>query len=181
MSDANRSSSGLRQAASVAGHAAGVGFGRLPSAGSIAAVLVVLLGLALASPIGAVLAVGGMLPSLAALLVDRSQGRVTTLAVTGMNFAGVFPFLLRAWMSGTSHTIPISVRGAVIMYLSAACGWIVATALPSLVEKTQKTAADYRIKTLRERQRRLLEEWGPEVDERVDESETANAASGSAS
>ncbi|MDA0340832.1 MAG: hypothetical protein O3B74_04445, partial [Proteobacteria bacterium] len=47
----------------------------------------------------------GMLPTLAAYIVDRRREKYTTLCVGSMNFVGVIPFLATLWTE--DHRVPI--------------------------------------------------------------------------
>src|SRR3989338_598777 len=50
----------------------------------------------------------GMLPTIVAWVVDRSQQKYATFCVCGMNFSGVFPFLSDVWFK--DHSTDAAVR-----------------------------------------------------------------------
>lgn len=108
-----------------------------------------------------------LLPAFVALLTDRSPGRSATLCIGALNLAGTWPFLLRLWTGG--HTvinamqIILDAKAWLVIYSSAAVGWILYLAFPTLVAACMSMFAGHRVIQLRQQQKRLLEEWGPKV------------------
>jgi hypothetical protein len=108
-----------------------------------------------------------MLPTGVAFLVDRSKNRLAWISVAGMNFAGVAYYLINLWFGG--HTVEHAVKmlanvfDLVVMYGSAAFGWILHKTLPPVVGAYLDVNAQHRLSTLKSTQRKLLAEWGSEI------------------
>ncbi len=109
----------------------------------------------------------GMLPSLVAFIIDRTPQKSATFCVAGMNFCGVFGFLLDLWggdhsVSGTFNMLT-DVYVLLIMYSTAGFGWLVFHIVPPLVSSILTVVAQRRVAQLRSTQRHLIEEWGEDV------------------
>ncbi|MCC7166912.1 MAG: acyl-CoA synthetase [Rhodospirillales bacterium] len=108
-----------------------------------------------------------MLPTGVAFLVDRSKNRLAWISVAGMNLAGISYYLLNLWFGG--HTVEHAVKmlanvfDLVVMYGSAAFGWILHKSLPPVVGAYLDVNAQHRLSALKATQRKLLAEWGPEI------------------
>jgi hypothetical protein len=109
----------------------------------------------------------GMLPTVVAYLIDRTRQKYATFCVGGMNFCGVFPYVLDLWngihsMSG-AFRILTDVFALLLMYGAAAFGWALFASIPPVVVSVLTVMAQRRVSTLRTNQRRIIEEWGEEV------------------
>jgi hypothetical protein len=130
----------------------------------LTAVCVVLLAAAL--PTALLLSIA-LLPMACAFLVDRTQGRYATLSVGALNFAATWPFLLKLWSSG--HSVVNAMKTVLdpvawlIIYSAAAVGWVLYHSFPSCVSLCMSIFAGHRVSQLRQQQKKLIEEWGPEV------------------
>ncbi len=119
----------------------------------------------------------GMVPTIVAFIIDRSRKRYATICVGGMNFSGVFFFLLELWFGG-DHTIAhamgilSNVFALAIIFSAAGFGWLLFLAIPPVVATFLTVMAQRRVAHLRTRQREIIEEWGEEV--------TGSAGTGSA-
>lgn len=108
-----------------------------------------------------------MLPTFVATIVDRSPKRFGGITVGGLNFAGAAPSLMSLWMD--SHTIEnammllTDVFGLVLIFGSAAFGWLLYAATPTLVMAFLSATASRRLGTLKSAQKQLIDDWGPEV------------------
>jgi hypothetical protein len=131
--------------------------------------LVGLIGLlALALPTAIVFGVG-MAPTLASFVVDPERPRYRTYSVSLLNLAGTVPFIIDLW-AGTHSlhnalAIVYNVFSWLVMYGSAAAGWALTVAMPSVVTIGYNAWADKRITLNRQEQARLVQEWGPGVAE----------------
>ncbi len=109
----------------------------------------------------------GLLPTLAAALVERGPQRYAWVCVGGLNFAGLSPFLFELWSDG--HTIDhalaevTSVLALLMAYGAAGFGWLLYMALPPVVGAIVQVAAQRRGQTLRATQLKLVERWGSDV------------------
>lgn len=109
----------------------------------------------------------GMLPTLTAALVDRGPNRYAWLSVGGVNFAGVSPYLMDLWFKGQTMERALSsltdVFTLLVIFGSAAFGWLLYMVMPPVVGAFLQVAAQRRITVLRNNQRKLVEQWGPDV------------------
>ena len=109
----------------------------------------------------------GMLPTAVAYFIDRTPAKHAAFCVGGLNFAGVFGFLLDLWTG--SHTVEgaaailTDVFALAAIYGAAAFGWVMFMAIPPVVATFITVMAQRRISQLRLAQKRLIEEWGDEV------------------
>ena len=109
----------------------------------------------------------GMLPTIVAFIIDRSKQRNASFCVGGINFCGVFPYLMDLWTG--ANTMDMSVRvltdvfSLVIMYGAAGFGWMIYLTLPPVIAAFLSVMAQHRVSTLRATQRQLIEEWGDDV------------------
>lgn len=109
----------------------------------------------------------GLLPSFVAYVIDRSKGKHAAFCVGGINFCGVFPYMLQLWTG--ENTLNESVRimtdvfSLAIMYGAAAFGWMIYQSLPPIITTFMTVIAQHRVSTLRAQQRTLVEEWGNDV------------------
>lgn len=128
--------------------------------------LVLLLAVPLALPTAMVVAVG-MLPTAVAAIADRSATRSAALCVGGLNFAGTMPYLLAMWFGEHSIAAAMRTLGDVfvllVMYGSAGMGWLLYLATPPVMATVLQVMAQQKIVSLRNRQRRLVDEWGEDV------------------
>lgn len=109
----------------------------------------------------------GMLPTLVAFIVDRTEQKYAATSVGGLNFSGVFPFLLDLWFGdhsfkGAIHSLT-DVYALLLMYASAAFGWMLYSAVPPIVTAFLTVVSQRRVALLRTNQRKLIEEWGEDV------------------
>lgn len=109
----------------------------------------------------------GILPSVAAYITDRAPGRHAFQTVLACNLAGVAPFLGKILGQGVSATALLSdVTVWFAMYSAAGMGWVLVWLSPYLA---RAILSGYYLKEVMQReaaQRKLLEEWGPEIKRR---------------
>ena len=109
----------------------------------------------------------GMLPSLVAWVIDRSEGKHATFCVSGLNFSGLFPFLMEVWFinHSTDNAIRIltDVFNLMIIYGAAAFGWLLYIAVPPVVTTFLSVMSQHRMTILKTTQSDIIEEWGEKV------------------
>lgn len=109
----------------------------------------------------------GLLPALAARLVDRTPGRALTATVAMPNVCGALPGLAELWSRGHSLAQAQAVLADPVLWLlaygAAGLGWAIFLLLPGLLRSYYALTTEGRIQALRRRQERLREGWGPEV------------------
>ncbi len=109
----------------------------------------------------------GMLPSLVAWVIDRSEEKHATFCVSGLNFSGLFPFLMDVWF--INHSTDFAIRiltdvfNLMIIYGSAAFGWLLYIAVPPVVTIFLSVVAQNRLALLKTTQKNIIEEWGEEI------------------
>lgn len=120
----------------------------------------------------------GMLPTVAVYLADRSRNKsfATTVALT--NLCGVLPSLAELWDRGQTMQAANALAVGPMFWLlplgAAGIGWLIFMGMPPLIAGYYQTSAEARIRTLQQKQQRLVETWGEEV--RVEDE--ADAAEG---
>ncbi len=127
----------------------------------------------------------GLLPTLVALIVDKTPRKYSTFCVGSMNITGVFPSMLELWagQNNISHAIDIitNVFDLIVMYAAATFGWLLFMAIPPVVNGLLAVVAQHRIAQLRARQRELIKEWGDEIIPRkADQTEAEKNGAGQA-
>lgn len=109
----------------------------------------------------------GMLLSIASFFTDRTDQKYGFFCIAGLNFAGVFPYLMDLWsgnhnMAGAINIVT-DVFALAIMFGSAMAGWIVYTVIPPVITSFMTVLTERRLSALRANQRRIIDEWGDEV------------------
>ena len=109
----------------------------------------------------------GMPPTLVAWMIDRTYQKSATYCVAGLNFCGLFPYLLDLWLGLHSADSAFSMMSDVFtllaIYGSAAFGWMMFIAIPPVVATFLTVIAQRRVAQLRTLQRNIINEWGEGV------------------
>lgn len=109
----------------------------------------------------------GLLPTVVAYIIDRTKGRTATFCVGGINFVGVFPYIITLWTDtntvGAAMAFVSDIFVMLVMYSSAAFGWLLFLAMPTVVSSFVLVLQQRKVAQLRAEQKELIEEWGPEV------------------
>jgi len=115
----------------------------------------------------AIIMVVGMIPTIVAAIVDRTKGKIRTLTVGAMNFAGCAPFMIEVFKHGnnmsTAITYILQPRTIVVMYFAAGMGYLIDWAMTGIVSSIMVQRAKRRVKDIQKGQKDLIERWGPEV------------------
>lgn len=108
-----------------------------------------------------------MLPTAVAFVVERGNYRYGFICVGGFNFAGVSPYLLNMWFERHDITMALdtlsNVFALMLIYGAAGFGWLLYAVTPTLVGSFLSLTSSRRVAKLRADQRKLVEQWGPEV------------------
>lgn len=119
----------------------------------------------------------GMLPTIVAWVVDRSQQKYAMFCVCGMNFSGLFPFLTDIWFKTHSTDAAVAILTNVfdlmVIYGAAAFGWMMFIAVPPVVTQFISVMLQRRVTTLRAQQQKIIEEWGEGVSMLVEAQQMA--------
>ena len=108
-----------------------------------------------------------MVPTMVTWIVDLTPGRHAVRCVAALNFAGASPFLLRLWadQNDIAHAFRVIADPMLwlLSYGGAGFGWALFFSLPGLIFATKMFNARRRAVALRERQGRLIREWGKTI------------------
>jgi hypothetical protein len=109
----------------------------------------------------------GLLPSLAAIVIDRDRGHYLARTVGAMNLAGVVPYAIGMWEHGISlaalQQLVTSPFAWLVMYGAAGFGWVLFLGLPQITAIVLDVQAEQLRSRLEARAKTLQEEWGEEV------------------
>jgi len=149
-------------------------------ASSLKVIVITIVGGLMLFTLPTVLVLGlGMLPTLAAMMVDQRREKYTTLCVGCMNFVGVLPFVARLWSEDHSYAKAFEIMADPFAWLTmlgaAGLGWCIYLLAPGVVSMGIAMRIEQRIGRLRRRQRELVEEWGPGAAGALDNSAPRDA------
>ncbi|MEQ9200291.1 MAG: hypothetical protein RLN80_09905, partial [Rhodospirillales bacterium] len=109
----------------------------------------------------------GMLPTIVARIIDRSESRMRFVSVGGLNLAGLSPYLISLWFGRndleTAAYLIFDPLALLVIYGLSAVGWVMYNMTPPLVGAVLEMTSQRRMTALREKQRSLVTEWGPEI------------------
>ncbi len=109
----------------------------------------------------------GLLPSIVAWIIDRTEKKYATACVIGLNFSGLFPFLMEIWFE--DHSLDAAMRimtdvfDLLVIYGAAGFGVMLYMALPPFVTTFLSVMSEHRVTVLKENQANIIEEWGEDV------------------
>lgn len=113
----------------------------------------------------AIILLFGMLPTLAANLIDKTLQKSRVISVGMLNFAGCMPFLLELWLSahpngfGQALSIIIQPKTGIIIYSVAAAGYAIEAAVTNMVATLMQQRATARIRAIDNELDELVERW----------------------
>lgn len=113
----------------------------------------------------------GLLPTLVAFVVDLHPRKYAARSVGFLNFTGTLPFLVTLW-SG-SHELVAAMRiltdvyAWLVIYSAAAVGWLIYLGMPSVAGFIMQIHAGQRIRTLEVQRKKLIAEWGEDIDRTI--------------
>lgn len=115
----------------------------------------------------------GMFPTGIAFAVDRSPQKDQARAVGYMNFAGCVPWVLDFWMGDGGFEKVFDIVGdptvLAMMYTAAGVGWALCFAVRPFVATYLRMSADFRESQIQKRRENLVEVWGDEVTEELED------------
>ena len=106
----------------------------------------------------------GLIPTLATFIVQRGPQNVTTHVILAFNLSGVIPVV--AWLWHAGGTLPAAFQvlanpmSWAAMYGAAGIGALAMFVGPKCVSFALERRATLQIAALKDRQKRLVEEWG---------------------
>lgn len=109
-----------------------------------------------------------MMPSIVSSFLDRSASRSTFHTVFACNLAGTLPFMGQIIKNAGSHAEIENVMGDafnwLIIYAAAGFGWLLVFAAPAFALGFINMLHQGQIARLERMQRKIVAEWGPEVE-----------------
>lgn len=115
----------------------------------------------------AVILIVGMIPSIVSMIVDQTKGKMRSITVACVNFAGCTPFLVEVFRHGNDMSTAIQYilepRTIVVMYLAAGMGYLIDWAMTGVVSSMMVQKARRRVKDIQKQQKEMVDRWGPEV------------------
>lgn len=115
----------------------------------------------------AVILVIGMIPTIVAAIVDRTEGRMRAMTIGAINFAGCAPFMIEIFKKGnnveTAMTYVLEPRTIVVIYFAAGMGYLIDWAMTGIVSSMMVQKAKTRLKEIQKLQKDLTDRWGMEV------------------
>lgn len=128
--------------------------------------ILLLIGGAYFMPIAVILVVG-LLPTATATLIERQGEHTATMTVGPLNIAGVVPLIIELFdgVATLDRALILLADPSnwLVMYGSAAAGWMLFYAIPPVVTAVVIYRSEQRLQSLRQQQEQLVEEWGQEV------------------
>jgi len=111
--------------------------------------------------------VAGMLPTMVAAFVERNREKHLAFTVGLMNLCGTLPGVISVWEQGQNEQAAFNVLHDVFTwfaaYAAAAVGWGVYLSMTYVMSSYYTISGKAKIQTLRQAQRKLVDEWGDEV------------------
>ncbi len=119
----------------------------------------------------------GMLPSIVMHYMDVSKHRFTFRTVFAANLSGMMPFIGKMLHQGPSSQLLQDIMGSGatwgIIYASAFMGWLLVQICPMIAQGMIVGYHQSQIGRMRYMQRKIENEWGPEVTQFSKEPEPA--------
>ena len=113
-----------------------------------------------------------MLPTLAALAIDRTKERYLAMGIGALNFCGCLPAIVILWTEGQSLTVALSILSNVMLWLApygaSAVGWLIYLSTQPIMASYYSATASQRLEDLRGRRAELIEQWGDALAEHED-------------
>lgn len=120
------------------------------------------------SPAAALLLLCGLLPGFVAILTDTDPRQTLGMAVIPMNLAGLIPFCLQLWHDRHPYAALFTMITTpwvwLVIYLSAALGWLLYYAIPPLVLIVMEWGMTQKQTALEAERNRLKQEWDGAFD-----------------
>ena len=114
-----------------------------------------------------ILLLAGLIPTMAASLIDSYRAKYLTRTVGFMNLAGLAPLVVQLWSNGHSMAGVADILARPVnwlaMYGAAGIGWVLFLGMPSLARIFVDIRADQLQADLKARAARLVEDWGEDV------------------
>ncbi len=118
------------------------------------------------SAVSIILAIG-MLPTVVATIVDRSEGKIRALTIGAMNLAGCAPFVVDVLKGGnnieTAINFIVQPETIIVMYFAAGIGYVIDWSMTGIVSSMIVQKGKKRLKDIEKNKKELIDRWGIEV------------------
>lgn len=118
------------------------------------------------SAISIILAIG-MLPSVVATIVDRTEGKIRALTISAMNLAGCTPFIIDVFKGGnnieTAINYIVQPETIIVMYFAAGIGYVIDWSMTGIVSSMIVQKGKKRLKDIDKHKKEMVDRWGVEV------------------
>ncbi len=108
-----------------------------------------------------------LVPTLGTYFVDTRQGRHLTICIGLMNAVGAIPALGALWDQGQTYQAAVDLLADGLTWLTpyaaAAGGYLIYFITDSTFSTYYRITSGERIRSLQRQQKKLIEEWGPDV------------------
>ena len=113
----------------------------------------------------------GMMPAVAAFIIDKGDGKFASKTVIACNFIGISPFLLdialTADKSMAAKYIMLDPITWLVVFGFSSVGWMLIWILPQITLIFFTVRADMKKNKILAEQDKLLDEWGEELKENL--------------
>ena len=110
----------------------------------------------------------GMLPTIIAVITDRTSGRNKSFVIGSLNFAGCFPYLLGIWVNHDVADLSLEYLSKpetiVFIYGAAAIGYMIYWFVTLIVSTILIQRSKIRLKKIDEEKLALEKRWGMKVN-----------------
>lgn len=112
-----------------------------------------------------------MLPAIVARIADTSSQKEVYRCVMACNIAGVLPHVMKVFSVDSDSALKVIADPTLwfSIYALAGIGWLIVGIMPVMAEIFTELGHNGRIARLEDMQKKLIEEWGPEIQRRMDQ------------
>ncbi len=127
----------------------------------------------------------GLAPSLVSWLSDQNPMRVLRVRIIFLfNMSGVIPVAMDLWHSGRGFTAALAMLSDIltwfVMFGSAAIGIAVIWMAPQISSVVTQLILQERLRTIVKHQKKLVDDWGPDISPHIPERSDDAVARGAA-
>lgn len=112
-----------------------------------------------------------MLPTIVARIADTSPHKEVYRCVMASNIAGILPHVMDVFSVDSNSAMKVIADPTMwfSIYALAGIGWLIVGIMPVMAEIFTELGHNNRISRLEDMQKKLIEEWGPEIQRRLDQ------------
>jgi uncharacterized membrane protein len=112
----------------------------------------------------------GMLPSIVAYIADTTKQKEIYRCVLACNIAGMLPYAKKVFSVSLDESLRIIIDPSMwfVIYTFAGGGWLLIWLMPYMAELVTEFGQNARIAKLEAIQKQLVNEWGAEIQRKVE-------------